>query len=69
MAQPFDLTARLREAASSADWTRDVAHECAWCADPATHATPLTLRVISHGMCAACATRALATIAARRRAA
>ena len=70
------LDAMLRLAASTRDWTRDVVHRCAWCSqvvtgtgqvDPAAASAGDSTRVETHGMCEACATRALAQLAARPR--
>jgi hypothetical protein len=70
-----DLETMLKSAANGDNWTH-VVHRCAWCSRvmdehgnyinvvPVGDAT-----VATDGMCAACATRALAQIAERSRAA
>jgi hypothetical protein len=66
------LDSMLKRAASADEWTR-VIHRCAWCRrtlDPQGSYTDLasleSTVVVTDGMCAACGTKALAEIAARR---
>ena len=66
------LNSMLKRAAGADEWTR-VVHRCAWCRRTldkhGEYTDVLNLAptvVVTDGMCAACGTRALAQIAARR---
>ncbi len=68
------LRALLNEAASAADWQREVVHRCAWCkriAGPDGEyqeavVLPITT-VTTDGICPSCASTALARIHSRPR--
>jgi hypothetical protein len=68
------LATLLAAAARSSDWQRLVVHRCAWCSRVADcqsiyRVMPDAPRstVTTDGMCPACAARALAQLAARKR--
>jgi hypothetical protein len=56
----------LAAAARSPDWEHAVIHRCAWCKRTTDTARDSTTSVVTDGMCAACAARALSQIASRQ---
>jgi hypothetical protein len=68
------LEARLRQAATADNWQEAVVHRCAWCKRIAsldgtyqTARSSNVTRIMTDGMCPACAAAGRATIALRSR--